>query len=284
MYLGDDKFGLQPLWEELISVYDEFARICDRHGLRYYVTDGNAIGALRHGGFIPWDDDLDVSMPYPDYKLFLSLYKNELPSHLKVVTWRNTTEFNLLFAKIQDVRKNRIGDLEKKMGITLSNGVFLDIFPIYGYPKGMFSLLRYRFLTQFYRSLIRFRFDLFSRQTLQGKILWIIGLLLMPFCPWLWSRDKILEKMEKLNTEVDFEDAIFTGRTGMVKFRGIPKDAWGKGVELKFGDRTLRFPSDAKKYLEVEYGDFMQLPPENKRQPSHSYSWRCPWWLGPTQI
>ena len=61
---------MRPLWDAVLSVYDEFARVCTANGLCFFVGEGNAIGALRHGGFIPWDDDMDVMMPRPDYERF----------------------------------------------------------------------------------------------------------------------------------------------------------------------------------------------------------------------
>ena len=64
------KLDMRPIWDALLHVYEEFARVCDENNLRYYLAEGSAIGALRHKGFIPWDDDLDVIMPRPDYERF----------------------------------------------------------------------------------------------------------------------------------------------------------------------------------------------------------------------
>ena len=69
--ITEDKFGLKPIWEAILEIYDEFCKICDRHGLRYYVTDGNALGAVRHKGFIPWDDDIDLAMSSEDPSPYL---------------------------------------------------------------------------------------------------------------------------------------------------------------------------------------------------------------------
>ena len=113
MKLGEDKFGLQQVWDGVFNVYKEFAKICEEHKLRYYVSDGCALGAVRHGGFIPWDDDLDVSMPRADYEEFLLIAESKLPPHLKIVTWRNTSQYNALFAKIQDSREQFVREVEQ---------------------------------------------------------------------------------------------------------------------------------------------------------------------------
>ena len=78
-------YGLRPLWDALYEIYEEFAKICDKHGLRYYAFAGTLLGAIRHNGFIPWDDDLDVAMPRPDYEKFIQISKTELPRHLNFV-------------------------------------------------------------------------------------------------------------------------------------------------------------------------------------------------------
>ena len=135
---SEDPFGLRPLWDASLGIYREIAKICERHGLRYYVTDGTALGAVRHKGFIPWDDDFDMSMPRPDYEKFKKIFMAELPPHLKFVDFHNTPEFGLLFGKVQDCRRDKIEALEKVVGFQLSNGLFIDIFPIDGYPRSRF--------------------------------------------------------------------------------------------------------------------------------------------------
>lgn len=287
MYLGEDRFGLQPIWEGLIGVYDEFSKICDKHGLRYYVTDGNALGAVRHGGFIPWDDDLDVSMPRPDYEKFLEIAEGELPPNLKIVKWQNTPEYNLLFAKVQETRREYVEEIEKTSGRMLSNGIYIDIFPIDGFPIPKLTLIVCRLRFAILKVLLRFQCDKLSRQTTKGKIVWIAGLLLTPFFPWLWGHERIMRHMEKLTRKLSFDDSELTGRSwndsGLFFYPPHPKAVWGVSSKQKFGERTLAFPSDIKKFLEIRYGDYMRLPPVECQRPSHQYSWRCPWWLGPTK-
>ena len=116
-------FNLRPVWDATLEVYKAVAALCDKHHLRYYVTYGCALGAVRHRGFIPWDDDFDMSMPREDYQRFIALATKELPPYLKFVNWRNTPEFSMLCGKIQDVREDRIKSIEKSCGRLLSNGI-----------------------------------------------------------------------------------------------------------------------------------------------------------------
>ena len=78
---------------------------------------------------------MDVAMPRPDYEKFIRISKKELPMHLKFVNWTNTHEFHMIFGKIQLADAEQVKKLEEQMGRTLSNGVFIDIFPLDGYPE-----------------------------------------------------------------------------------------------------------------------------------------------------
>lgn len=285
MYLGEDTFRLQPIWEGLFEVYKAIAKVCDKHGLKYYVTDGVALGAVRHKGFIPWDDDFDMSMPRDDYEKFLEIAEKELPSCYKIVTWRNTPEYNLLFAKVQDTRRDKIEHVEALTGRILSNGIYVDILPIdKTHPN---KVLRYISGKWFWllQILLRYHCDSFHNQTKKGKICWLLGMVLSPMFPWLWTHDQILLSCEKTALKNGNRKTNLTCRLcSNVSYRRPPlqSEIWGDGKAIQFGESVVRVPTNVEYYLRNEYGDYLKLPPEDKRCPSHQYSWRCPWWLGPT--
>ena len=178
-----DTLGLLPLQEAIYSIYDDFATICDRNGLRYYALGGTLLGAVRHNGFIPWDDDLDVAMPRPDYEKFIEIAKRELPAHLKFMNWQDVPEMEVLFGKVQETRKSVVEDLEKRLGITLSCGIYIDIFPLDGYPaakvqRGLMKL-KHMFLSPLWHYYTRN----FSECRLKGKMAILIGRVLAHILP-----------------------------------------------------------------------------------------------------
>lgn len=254
-----DTFGLRPLWDANLEVYSAIAEVCNRHGLRYYVTDGTALGAVRHKGFIPWDDDFDISMPRPDYEVFKKVALNELPTHLKFVDFHNTPEFGLLFGKVQDCRRVKIEAIEKSLGFQLSNGIFVDIFPIDGYPK--------HWLT---KSIVYALARFFARVTRMGPQGRFIG---MRACEWLAK-------------SFSYDKSELTGRTcsalSVLRRSGLAKKAWATPINVEFDETVVQVPEDADAYLSNEYGDYMRFPPEEKRRPTHGYVKRCAWWCGPT--
>ena len=278
---------LDSVWRSILEIYGEVAKICDRHGLRYYLTDGTAIGAVRHSGFIPWDDDFDMSMPREDYEKFIVYANEELPSHLKFLNWKNCSEFNFLFGKVQDCRREKVESVEKECGYMLSNGLYIDILPIDGYPESKFERMIVKTYAYLLRALWRAKFGVFRNQSRNGKILCIFGHVFSFFVPWIRKPGQIMSRCEKMLRRHPFEGAKFTSRasvylTGLNR-PPLPVEWWGDAVWKDFMNIKVPLPHDYDSYLRFYYGDYMKLPPEEQRKPSHGYKYRCGWWLGPTR-
>ena len=285
--MSEDRFNLRPIWDAILDIYIEFSQICERYKLRYYAFAGTALGAVRHNGFIPWDDDLDVAMPRPDYEKLVKLIHRELPSYMKFVNWRNTPELNILAGKIQDVRADKIVAIEKKTGRVLSNGLFIDVYPIDGYPRGVRAMalrLKQFILLQF---IWRFRTLPFNKLSVKGKICWVLGGFFCAFMPKYQSKKDIMRECERMLLATSFEASSSVGDVGysltIFLHPSLPKDVWGVPVWHKFEHIQVPLPARVDAHLKNNYGDYMTLPPEGKRAPSHAFDFHFPWWLGPTQ-
>lgn len=283
----EDQYNLRPIWDATFEIYKEIAKICDRHSLRYYVTDGTLIGAVRHKGFIPWDDDFDMSMPRPDYERFIGYAKNELPSHLKFVNWENTPEFHLMFGKVQDCRREVVVSLENQCGCKLSNGVFVDIFPIDGYPVKKSDRFLIRAFDFILRQDINFRFIKWKDRSWKGRLLYPLGALIAFILPWLKTYSDFQRVYEKMLLKYPYDMSEYTGRASVclhvINRPPLLKTTWGMGRKIDFHTSKVNIPDNFDAYLRPIYGDYMRLPPVESRHPSHSYSYRCAWWLGPTR-
>lgn len=284
--ISEDKFNLRPIWDATLEIYEAVVAVCKRHGLRHYVTDGTLIGAIRHRGFVPWDDDFDMSMPRPDYEKFIEYAKSELPPYLKFVNWKNTPEFHGLFGKVQDCRRDVVEGLERETGRTLSNGLFIDIFPIEGYPESRFARIKIKLLYFLVTQIMVWRFGSLCGRSLKGKALGVLGFLLSCMTPHLRTHADFLKIYEHQLLKYQFDKCANTGRASLcphvVNRPPLPKEAWGEGRLHEFHDRQVVIPSDYDAYMRPIYGDYMQMPPEEKRKPTHDYGIHCPWWLGPT--
>ena len=279
------EINLKPVWDATLNVYREVAKVCDRYGLRYYLTDGTALGAVRHHGFIPWDDDFDMSMPREDYNKFIEVASKELPAHLKFVNWENAPEFTLLFGKVQDSREDYIKSVEEQCGYMLSSGIYIDIIPIDGYPKSAIERLVVKMSVAVLSCMIRFRCMDYRVQSKKGKLVWIAGLALSILMPWM-NGQSCKRKCEQFLVRHPYAGARYTGRASMrltmLNRKPIPAEYWGEPSRSVFCGVDVPVPHDLDAYLRFYYGDYMKLPPPDQQQHSHEYSYRCAWWLGPT--
>lgn len=283
----DKEINLKPVWNAVLEVYQEVAKICDRHHLRYYLTDGSAIGAVRHHGFIPWDDDFDMSMPRPDYEKFIEYAKTELPAHLKFLDWRNTPEIGYIFGKVQETRREKVEAVERQCGYMLSSGVYVDILPIDGYPMNALERGWIRSYTKILRALWRARFSVFANQSTRGKMLCCLGWIYAICMPWIRKPQDVMRRCEAIQKRHGFDESEFTGRASVylsgLNRPPLPKQWWGEAVWMEFNGIKVPLPHDYDSYLRFYYGDYMKLPPKDRQSPSHEYKYRCAWWLGPTK-
>ena len=130
---------LQSIETEMFRVFIE---VCEKLNLRYYVLGGTLLGAVRHGGFIPWDDDIDLGMPRDDYEVFLREAPSLLPSHLFLQNYRTDPEYCLNITKIRNTGTTFIEYESRQQDIC--HGVFIDIFPLDHYPDTAWAELLYK--------------------------------------------------------------------------------------------------------------------------------------------
>lgn len=279
---SSDPFNMRPQWDALLGVYKEFARVCDKHGLRHWFMEGNAIGALRHRGFVPWDDDIDVAMPRPDYERFRDIARNELPDYLRFWDWRDMDDWRFTFGKIQDVRETKVLEVESAVGHKLSNGLYIDILVIDGYPEGRISRWIYNLRMLSYGSSVRYLQTTFTCQTLLGKFAWLYGCLCSVLLNVHCIR-MVQEKIDMLMKSIPFETSKTTWRAGAAirVTMTFPRAVWDGSVMKEFDEIEVPLPVGYDTYLRTQYGEYMTLPPKEKQVPSHSLPYRFPWWLGP---
>ena len=116
-----------------VEILTEVATFCDQHNLRYYLCGGTLIGAVRHKGFIPWDDDIDVSMPRPDYDIFINSFHCE-KEYIQVFSCQNKKDYWRTHCQVFDTRTVVVED-SYRQDIAKDNAVFIDLYPIEGMPS-----------------------------------------------------------------------------------------------------------------------------------------------------
>ena len=247
-----------------IEILDDIVSFCEEHGLRYFLAYGTLLGALRHKGYIPWDDDIDIHMPRPDYERFLELY-NRRESKNCVVTHEIERKYLVPFAKVY--RKGTIvNEFFYKQSVF---GVYVDIFPIDGIKK--------RSQAWWCGQCIKFMyiktFIFCNRQTIARKLrIALTKLILLPF-----PSHFILGRIRKISTRYSIDECdnvcSFGSRTATREI--LPKSVFNDYTMLTFEGKEYRAPKGYDTYLRQKYGNYMQLPPEDKRVSTHdSQSYR----------
>lgn len=256
--------GLRKLQLCELEILDEFVRICDMHGLKYFPMGGTLLGAVRHGGFIPWDDDIDVIMPRGDYDRFAELCRSELDSRYFYQSVDTDPHYFLTYAKL---RKNGTEFYEERFKNSLFHkGVFIDIFPLDDCPApGLICHFLFNVL-----AVMNYRGEIDSGEVykpyreLSGKLGYTVLRLFSPR-GLVHLRRRLLRLSARLSTKRYL--ASYSGAYGYR--REVFPAEWFKQSELQivFEGKRIHEPTGAKCILEQLYGSsFMELPPPEERR------------------
>ena len=244
----------------------EVDRLCKRHGLHYALCDGTLLGAIRHNGFIPWDDDVDIWLPRKDFEAFRAICAKELDSKFFYQTQATDPEYCFLFDKI---RMNGTVFRELAQGKrAIHHGVYIDVFPVDNVPDDETKRKWQVFLIQLFRYGIQAKsVDLAFRS---GWKLWNALMLRLLYAAFpnrvlYKAAQKMLKKYDGATTR---RMSLLCGARHS-KFYVFPREVYHEMVDHEFEGHTLSIPKDHDLVLRQVYGDYMELPPPEKRITRH---------------
>lgn len=251
-----------------LEIANEVKRICDKYNIKYFMIAGTLLGAVRHRGFIPWDDDLDIGMLRDDYKRFLKLAAKELKKIYYLETWYSSPGYGLPFAKI---RKNNTRYIENNSkDVNCHPGIFIDIFPFDNVPNNKVLRLIHEYRLKFYQYLI-FELCMYSISINYKYIKRLVYTLLKKSVKnkSLKEIKKRYEGISKKYNSKQTEHVHAVGGAYGYKKETI-KTSWVLQVdELEFEGHMFKVPKGYKEYLTYFYGDYMTPPPRNNRYNRH---------------
>ena len=243
----------------LLNIASAFDEICKRHQIPYYMLGGTMLGAFRHKGFIPWDDDMDFGVERLYFPKLIKALSEELPAHLHVKTLDNCAHFVSNFIKIED---DRTLVFEEWHDGARDMGVFIDVFPL---DQGRKSSFQTKIFASYIFFLLQLKDYLYFDPKYRRGIKKVIATLMCKsnVCSYQQMLTHI-DRLLKRHTTGDSGYLInYYGIWGKKEI--VRQEVFGQPQVYPFENITLTGVTNADAYLSTLYGNYMQLPPETKR-------------------
>lgn len=259
--------GLRELQMVELDILKEFIKICEKYHLRYYCLGGTLLGAVRHKGFIPWDDDIDVGMPRPDFIKFESIVRRELPEKFNYYTYKENMGYRYYVPKMTE---SRIKVIDTSANEEAIREAWIDIFPLDGMPGNY--LKRKWHCLRLLVARLRLNYSMFStnvdikrKRAWHERVLIKVGTLLP--VEKILDTKKEFAHLDRLMQKYSYEESPY-----LVNFMGIhklkemfQKEIYGTGAWYTFEDIRIWGPENYEFVLTQMYGDYRKFPPEEER-------------------
>lgn len=242
-----------------LEMLDEIDKFCRENNIRYSIAFGTLLGAIRHKGFIPWDDDVDIMMPLPDLLKFKKLFKSE---KLKYVDIDTDSKYGYAFSRVaHKLTYNKEGMISNTYGICI------DLYIIIGLPND----------SNFFFNKLQPLFDRrINAMRWRSRFVRYLPFYNLPF----YGKIQTTYRDYLFNNSIDYNSAltyyIIAGPLGLKHKMIYNRDIFSSLIRVKFEDREYMAIADWDYFLTLRYGDYMQLPPEDQRHPYHGghYYWK----------
>lgn len=263
LYSSSGSFSeLKALQKQELEILCELRRICTKYELTYYITAGTLLGAVRHKGFIPWDDDIDIAMPLKDFKKFSRLCRTELAEQYFFQDHRSEKQYPFHFAKIR--KNNTIVNDPFLAKLNIHKGLYIDIFPLVKCPRNKNAAKLYFKLIELitYAIIAKYDKDLICGYKKRIVVLCFKILKSMPKSFLISIRDMICNITELFCSKERV--CTVSGAHGYPR-EAFRRDWFEKSVLLSFEGEEFCAPSGWNEFLVNMYGDYMTPPEENEK-------------------
>ena len=268
----ENKNNIKSLQLICLEILKEIDRVCEKHNILYWLDSGSMLGAVRHNGFIPWDDDLDIKMYRDDYEKFLAVAPQELKKQYFLQTHQTDSEYPLFFAKVR--KNNTFIDEKRYRRLKIHKGIYVDIFPVDKLGSNIKVAKKHcRKLRVFYFFYLLLERKVDTNTTDKYYLFFkIIRFFFIPLSFFKERFRKIFEKgLIKYNSTTD---SRFIGSVSVLQSgKSIYEKEWFSGFfKHQFEDMEANIPIGYDEFLKSQYGDYMKLPPKEKQIPEHGLS------------
>lgn len=254
-----EKLSLQQVQQRLLAIAVSVDSICQKYDIPLYMTAGTMLGAVRHNGFIPWDDDMDFAVPYQSYERLIKVLKSELPANLRCIIYDNSNSYKIPWIKVEDCDTIAF---DKYLNVTDDSfpGITIDIFPLVSCQKGKCS-----FLVKKVQILLTIKKIAYGRYSSNDKKWKPIAQRLVKFVFPL-SQEKICEKIFHLMDQFKSGQYYINPVDPVYLNKYFPKSWFVPLKRYKFENQEFYGITEFDSYLTTLYNDYMTLPPLEKRR------------------
>jgi lipopolysaccharide cholinephosphotransferase len=250
-----------------LEALKEIQAICAKNGIKFYMRGGSVMGAIKYKGFIPWDDDMDIAIPRPDFEKFVSVFSQDWSDKFWMASYRNGDQIHAYFPRILIKEKFR-----KSVNLPSNNHLgfsIIDVLPLDGVPSSAFGRKLFKYHVAAYRALGAV-WTLDVKDTImihKAKRQRAIKLLASTGIKHLYSQNAVYRKLEHIYSKRPYTAAWSGTITGSLFDKEMfPTRVWGAGKLVPFEDITVRVPSEFDMYLKQLYGkNYASYEPEDKK-------------------
>ncbi len=261
-----DRETLRKVQMTLLEIAKEIKRVCEENEIRYFLYRGTFLGAVRHQGFIPWDDDMDFAMLREDYDKFCRIAPEKLGDKFVFQNWHTDEKYALPFGK---VRKRGTLYVESKCAQLEENGLYIDIYPLDFAPEGETerAALAKKLLHLFRVKLMKSHYTPWKEEE---KTIWVkrVGYMAYQAASLVASQKKLIDTYENAFRSAQNSDTLYEQSALPVTYY-FDRDFYSETAMYPFEDTFFPGPKDYDRVLSSLYGDYMMLPPEDKRENRH---------------
>lgn len=267
------KLSMEEIQQGALNILIKIDEICRKEKFNYFLAYGTLIGAIRHKGFIPWDDDIDIMMPRKDYDRFIKYFidnkKNYYP--LEIINPQTNSKCPYTITRVSDSRYKLIVDNEDDYGL----GLFVDIYPLDGVGNNINEYKKIKNQSSLYSSLCYISTkQKVKKDNTKSKIKMILKYPAF-FIAKILGKDFFMKHLYKMAKGCDYNDSYYVGciiwgsDDGL---RGIfPKNWFDEAIDIEFEGYMFKAPKEYDKVLTHGYGKYMEMPPLRDRVAHHYY-------------
>lgn len=254
--------GLEEHKKIALDILIEVANYCDNNNIRYFLTDGTLLGAIRHKGFIPWDDDIDIMMPRADYEKFIKLFPSSGTCLMLATPYDKYPIY--YFTKVYDPRTVKIEPISYKHHEPL--GIDIDVFPIDGQPDVEHEK---EFLADYRKRRIIYQLNCLAfSEKITGSFKHFIG----AGVGKLLTSKRLINAYNRIAKKYNFDDSEMAGCISV--YDGLRsrhrKSIFDECIKVDFEGKQFWAPKDYHRFLTDKYGDYMKLPPLSEQVSHHT--------------